>query len=273
MAKKIKPLKSTSIVGQVIKQADLLIDDKYFLASKGLNEERAKLLPTNKNFKKEILLVRKKLNIPNLLMEEDILLAEETTKSKWLELSGKKHILDEEIKKILQKCYLPINFYDWLESYILYGKKPSWSPIRSGFDLLVDYDRLNPQTPLTSGEKKYLTHSLRKIFDLDGRGRIPKKLSIAWKQFLNNLSKIKNTKRRYKNLSLYFKILTSKKEKIEDAKESGETFFREKTTYADIVPIIYNCDMSPKEQQKVAKRLRKIKSRHKETIKNRFKKN
>jgi len=186
---------------------------KYFKVSDELNYERASLLLSNDKFLKDIQLSRKKISIPDLDPKTDIVLIEDFGISNWLESSSQavKNRLDQRIKRILKKYYLPINFYDWLESYLLYNREPYGFPIKSMGALWENFERLNPKLPLTTGEKKFLKEYLRQKFNLKTKGRLPKKMAKAYKVFLENLSKIKNTKRRLRNMEIALRALDCKK--------------------------------------------------------------
>lgn len=266
-----------SPIAQIIQHCNTSWANQYFKPSSGLNKERALMLAVNEKFSLEIKSIRREFNIPRLSPKKDVIPFNTenytSTESCWLENNlQEKAEIDKKIHELLKKFYLPINFYDWLKYYILY-KQPDWFPLYNWFDLATtDYNKLE-KLPLTTGEKVFLKQLVRKRLCLEKYGKTSQKLHKAYKEFSKKLSKIKNTKRKYRNFPTYLKILQEKGKLIYDRNSwSNEECQKQiKARYKDIVPIIDENENFP--ENKTNQNLRKIVSRHKKMEKSRFQRN
>jgi len=259
------------------KTKDLL---DFFKTAKQLNEQNAELLSRNKSFLSEIKKIRSHFSIPELNLMSDVILVDlgkyTDALSNWVEtfLSKKQKVkLQERIFKILEKFCLPINFYDWVEHWILYNRRPPWAPIFN-FDLIENYDKLSPLTPMTIGEKQFLKWYIRRTLKLKRKGRIPKKISQAYREILTNLSKIKNTRRRLRNFEVGLRALTFKPKTIMYYDYTEEKNIYTKTSLRNLAEQIADKKFrraTKADYRKIYQNLRKAKERIENQIDMRFK--
>jgi hypothetical protein len=256
--------------------------EREFGISSNLNKDIVKLISINNDFLPRIKSLQRELNIPSLELGDDLIILEhedmEIDASYWLENHRtKKEKLRKKILQIMVDFGLPINFYDWIEAYVLYNKKPRWIPLYSNYDLLLSMFYLNELKglPLTTGEKNFLKREVRKRLKMNKTGRLPKKTSKAYQNFLEFLVKIKNKRRRLKNIDLGLKIRSFKSKIIPYYDYTVMEESKMRTTLESIAgKIAYKKFSSPTDEdvKKAYQNIRKAKERVKKQAIQRLKK-
>ncbi len=232
---------------------------------KEFNKEKVKLLESNSSFTNDLRELRGRCDIPDDLESKDdfVPYGPDDYTLFWLETYGedKKTQIEKGILNILEKYDLPPNFKDWVQWYLFYNEKPSWLPLYDSELLfnLSDDPELFKERGLTTGEKKMIKMSYRKIVGVSQKGSIPKEFRENYKKLLKLLSECKNRKRKYRTL-----------ETALQAKDAVKKFPRNKykSAYNELSIRVYDddlaCDVGEK---KLKQRLRKQKERLKKRTK------
>ncbi len=238
--------------------------DQYFTPRTEFNKEANAYVFTNEDFKKEVNEIRQVLQIPKLDPDEDFRLipiernteVENVEDSGWvLRLTDEEFDrFDQKVKRLLQKYGLPLNFRNAVEFYLLYRKKPKWTPLYNLgiFSQIIQNPNELKRISLTTGEKKLI-----KQYVLDEYGEKIKKdgkYKKAYKELLQSLAQSKNKKRRMRTLNTALKA-TSKPKRKNEYNDKGLY------TYRDLATDLTDKDMTDKETQQKANTLRKQKQR------------
>jgi hypothetical protein len=142
-----------------------------------INNDRWKLVTSNKEFKKDIGLLREK--VPHLDPKEDIIVCESPDskviydESKWLH-SQSQEFNDEFYKGIvavLSKFNLHYSFYNKLEKYILYPSFDKKVPVPAMN--VSDWSPFDKNRELTTAEKRLFKGVLQRKFGVK-KGRLPR---------------------------------------------------------------------------------------------------
>lgn len=142
-----------------------------------INTDRWKLVTRNKEFKKDIGLLREK--VPHLDPKEDIIVCESPDskviydESKWLH-SQSQEFNDEFYKGIiavLSKFNLPYSFYNKVEKYILYPSFDKKVPVPAMN--VCDWSPFDKNRELTTAEKRLFKGVLQRKFGVK-KGRLPR---------------------------------------------------------------------------------------------------
>jgi hypothetical protein len=224
-------------------------DHYYFGTRKALNKELVERLLRNKNFGQWV--KRLTVRFPKLTPDEDIIVrsvVRDDAEYNWCESAFLNSLPKQErnnfyngIQNLLDEYRLPENFRDWLWHYVLYNKKPNWTPSYN-FGMLwqvVENPKRAQQTGLTSAEKKFVKATARFLLGIKNkRGRAPKKYKIMLKKLNEVLSKSKNIMRRSHSWQSTLHLLSRKQKRIRYTDERGERIDR-KTKYKDIATELY----------------------------------
>lgn len=226
-------------------------DREYFGTRKALNEELLEHIQ-GKDFKEKIKSIRRKLSIPRIKFEDDVIeffwKDDVEVESRWLLAQDEsvKNKVDIEVKKALE-IGLPIGFYNWVQHYILYGKKPKWMPLYNlniANDIINYPEELN-RIPLTSQEKKYIRKSAKSRLGI--KGRPSKRHQEAYSELLQALSRSKNKKRRFRTLKTALKTQELGKTRTVYDSFSNE-YVSTKVNSKDLATIIFNDETGRKSQ-------------------------
>lgn len=181
-----------------------------------INTDRWKLVTRNKEFKKDIELLRKK--VPHLDPEEDIIVCESPDgkviydESKWLNFQSQEFRdgFYKGIVAVLNRFKLPYSFYNKLEKYILYPSFDDKVPVP--IMNVSDWSPFDENRELTTAEKRLFKGVLQRKFGVE-KGRLPKdekqasQIEIAKQKIKIILDRIlKNKIRRKRNLERDLKI-------------------------------------------------------------------
>lgn len=278
---KKKPL---SPVGQMLHLGLAREVEKSFGSTAKLNEDVVRLAFLNPDFSSDIKKIRRELKIPKLKYDDDGETISVVTQededgdievSNWIEglIPAKKKKFYKNIEDLSAKYSFPINFNDWLESYVLYGK-PNWIP-KYPYAWLADALRYDPkklqEVRLTTEEKKMLTKYFRNELGLKTKGRASKKTAKIYKYFqeLINSASNKNKHRRLKNVDMGSRTIKQKGKKAVGL--SSKVPYRQEVyskKYFDLVAEMWPNveDISIKADTKRAQKLRKVKQRLKRTV-------
>lgn len=225
-------------------------------------------------FRKDINKIRNAYGISNLNPENDITVGDISIGGESQSVCGSKFIdsmnpnkrkgLHRELIKLLAKYRLPLNFYDWTESFVLYGRRhPQWKPLFN-FGLLyqlADYPEWARLIPLTTEEKRDLKKQIRSLYTSSKKGKLPKEGA----KLMRAMGKIvaqggKNKIRGYKSAEEAKKVAEKKKETL--TYNYGNISRTKPLSYIEIAE-----NLKPKKDEKELKkeeaRLRKIIERNK----------
>lgn len=278
---KKKPL---SLEGQLFQTLLLAEAENSFGSTEKLNKDVVKLALLNPNFLNDIEKIREEFNIPKLKYDDDRELISLVTQndsgsdieiSKWIErlIPAKRKRFYKRIEDLVSKYSFPINFNDWLEAYVLYGK-PEFIP-KFPYAWLVDALKYEPnklrKVRLTTEEKQLLTEYFRDKLGLKTKGRTSKKLSKVYEYFqeILNSTDNKNKHRRLKNINIASTVIKQKGKKAigRSSKDPRleEIYFKR---YFDLVAEIWPDvkDISVRADTKRAQKLRKVKQRLKGAV-------
>jgi hypothetical protein len=151
----------------VTKEANKLLSTR-----KRFNQENVLLLLKNDLFLNEVKQIQKSLKIPKLNIEDDLQdgfvdMEDETINvatSEWLDQQSKtKRItLKRHINKLIDRFELPLNFYNWLEAYILYRKSPYKPLFNSNYiDDFIRIPKERERIGLTTQEKEFMLECVK----------------------------------------------------------------------------------------------------------------
>ncbi len=171
--------------------------------------------------------------------------------------TAKKDEFGFKILSILNDFGLEVCFYDYVEYWVLYNKKPNWEVTYSLESLLrlLKNEAMIPGYPLTTTEKQFLKEIKRNSLGLaHSKGR------ITDPRYLNFLALLKQSKNSMRSSKLH------KKRKLLQAHgtyyeyiDNGKAI-KEKNTYKNLVMTIEESD-DPKDLVRSNNRLRKANQR------------
>jgi len=243
--------------------------------------EQTSFLENDNNFARATFEIRKEYGIKNIDPDKDIIVGDieicinnkyesmEVTKSNFLIDKFKSDNNEWEkfhykVLKLLQFFNLETCFYDYVQYWILYNKKPDWEVSYSlgSLILLLEHEEMISGYPLTSKEKQFLCEKKREKLGLENqKGRIS---NPEYKSFLDLLKKSKNTIRSSKLYKMEEIIGKRKGFDVYVDEEAKE--IKEKITYKKLALEIEDSD-KPSKLARANSRLRKINQRIKERVK------
>lgn len=228
---------------------------KYLKTRYAITQEIITYLELDEKFQRAVRKIRQEYKIPKLspradLVEIPFVTPEKSiniTDSSWLhgQPQSIQNGLDTRIKVLIRKHKLPEGFYDWLEAYILYGKKQAFKGIYYA-DLLNQVLKSSAEfhrTPLTTGEKQIAKFLFAQHLGI--RRRPSKRASKDYKLFNEVLSTNKNKLRPFRSYHSALKTLTVGKEiKIESVNsKTGEVSKAyERFTYDKLVARLHKSE-------------------------------
>ncbi len=239
---------------------------KHFGSRAVFNNEDWEYLFRSKTFKNDLRETRDELDIPKLKPEEDYRVIqvdydgknEEVSESDWVHSLTNEQFdkFDKKVKWLLDKNDLPLNFREYIEFYLLYGKKPKGTPkYNLGlFNQILKYSEELKRIPLTIGEKKIIKFYIRDVYG--ERIKKDKSLKKAYKELMQSLAQSKNKRRRRKSFSTAIKAVNKPKRKRIEYDKPEERY-----TYRNLATDLTNKDLNENETKKKAARLRKQKQR------------
>lgn len=247
--------------------------DKYYGSRAEFNREDLTYLLRDKTFQEDIRNIRKELKIPKLKPEQDLRFVpvdfgnenKDIEQSDWIHALSEQNFnaFDSKVKWLLSKYKLPLNFYDALEGYLLYRKKPKTPVYNLGLvsQILLDPNELK-RIPLTTSEKHLI-----KLYLLDEYGEKimkDKKLRLAYQNLVQDLAVSKNKRRKLSNFKSALKALhkPQRHEKYYDDVEGQE--IEPKFTFKDLAVKEYVKVNTESEATRKAALLRKQKQRLKD---------
>ncbi len=207
-----------------------------------INRERAVFLSEDSSFHIRLEQIRKENQIPHLTPEKDIYVVEipmhqpatSEAFSFYLEQEigrASKIRIEKALKSVLVEYGLPLNFYEWVQYFLLYRKRPSGIP-RYNWEL-IDQLAENPdeakRIPLSFAEKKWWLWIFRSRVGIK-EGRIPKKFANAYSELKSILNSATNKLRRSRTYDSALEVLESKARRIDTLDKAGH-----KKTYRDVV--------------------------------------
>ncbi len=186
--------------------------DTFFGPRPHLNDERWEVLKGDRNFNRRLEEIRVRERIPILSLKDDIWvhwITIDDISGDGTDMSGSHFMdslsaarrtrIDSAIRTILYDFALPLNFYDFIQSILLYRSASNGTP-RYNWDFL---DQLieNPaearRLPISTAEKKFWLHFFRRHLGISPTGK-PKREHAAILKRLKNIleSSPKNRARR-----------------------------------------------------------------------------
>lgn len=252
--------------------------DGLFNPSPYLNKEDWIMLQRNEVYLKDLEKIRLKFNVPKKLLKDKDMTPFVITvgdseiceaESDWvssLDIDTKKSF-KKAIDSILLRYGLRPNFYDFIQSHILYREVSKGLPLYD-FGMFLDILQ-NPKKAtrynLSVQEKKF-TRELFKLKKGITTKNIPKEHREEFKKLDLELSKSKNTRRKSRNLEKIEKILLLKDEEIV-VDETADYQVKKKRNYLDVVAEIDQDFNSEEDDIKKSVTYRKQISRFKNKIK------
>ncbi len=270
--KHINTLKKLSPIGTLIQISLWREAEKFFGVRSNLNEEIATYLKRDKKFNAEIRDIQTQFKIPSLNPNHDFKTIQIEYEGRsvdievhdWLESlpPAKREMLEKTITDLIQEYKLPLNFYDWVQDYLLYGK-PSYIPSYN-FELInqvINHVDEIERFVLTTQEKKFILACFKGI--VGNNPQIPKpKFRQAYRELKEILKRSKNIRRRFRTLDTALK--TRKMGQIEHrfdfARGLGGEEEHHKVTSTDLATRIFN-DNTGKRSQVVRKQKQRLKER------------
>jgi hypothetical protein len=252
--------------------------DEIFNPSPYLNKEDWVTLQRNEVYLKDLEKIRLKFNVPQkLLKEKDIMpivifigdseICE--AESDWvssLEIDTRK-AFRKAIEGILLKYGLRPNFYDFVQSHILYKEISKGLPLYN-FEMFLNIlhdPKIATRYNLSAQEKKFTRELFKSKRGITTKN-IPKEHRGDFKKLNLFLSKSKNSRRKSRNLEIIEKILSLKDEEI-IVDETADKQIKKKRNYLDVVAEMDQDFSSPKDDIKKSAKYRKQISRFKNKIK------
>ena len=252
--------------GEVLQSSLQKLGEHYFGTRAKLNEEKILVLSTNDNFISDINKARIFLKIPKLDPHEDFRTFEydggTMEDSGFLYGKNNNYIVkfEREIRKLLKKYSLPINFTDWIEYAVLYNKFLKIVPkYNSGIIDQIAHDTKEAnRIGLTTKEKQFVKDYIRLKMKTE---QMPKQ---EFDYFYKTIcSKIRNSKNHYrpsKSITTAVKALNKPNIKNEydwtTGKESKIHF-----SFEELADKISHNKINELETKKIAGRLRQQKHR------------
>lgn len=244
------------------------MDGKWFNTRNSLNHEKALFLLQDVRFLSDVTAIKKNFGIPKLnpkvdhveIRSQDFTIED----SDWLRGKSEAFIdeWERQIKVLLTKYGLPLDFIDWIEWNILYGKPKNYPHynIEVLIEIIKDPEAAN-RAQLTSSEKELFIAYLGFIVK-SAKGKRKNTLKKSFPTLKRSLQQSKNNRRRLRTLGTAMKAL--KKPKSETSLDmhkghSGE-YVTKHYSYNRLATEILNVEKE-EETKKASARLRKQKER------------
>jgi hypothetical protein len=255
-----------SWVGKLLQSSFKMIGNHYFGTRAKLNKEKVLVLSRNNDFISDIDKVREFLKIPKLDPSNDFRVfeyqGEMMEDSGFLYEKNNNYIVkfEREIRKILKKYELPINFTDWIEHAVLYNKflktGPKYNP---EIVSQISHDTKEAKRiGLTTREKQFVKDYIRLKIKTEGKNQ--KDFDNFYKTICKALVKSKNTRRQSKNISIAIKTL-NKPNEVKEYDWTEEKEITHKFSFNDLAQKLVDKDLNELEIKKIANKLRQQKHR------------
>lgn len=253
-------------LGNVLQSSLKMIFNHYFGIRAKLNEEKFLILSKNIDFISDIDKARELLKIPKLDPSNDFRVFEYQGRtmedSGFLYRKNDNYIIkfEREIRKILKKYELPINFTDWIEHAVLYKKflktVPKYNP--EIVSQIAHNTKEAKRIGLTTKEKQFVKDYIRLKVKTEGKNQ--KDFDNFYKTICNALVKSKNTRRQSKNINIAIKTL-NKPDEFREYDWTEEKEIIHKFSFNDLAQKLVDKDLNELEIKKIANRLRQQKHR------------
>lgn len=199
--------------GDILQSSFGKIGEHYFATRAKLNREKVLVLSKNIDFISDVDKARMFLKVPNLNPDDDF--REFKYQNKTMEdssfLYGKNNNyvikFEREIRKILKRYELPINFTDWVEHAVLYKRFLKTVPKYNAgiIDQIVHNPKEARRIGLTTKEKQFIKDFVRTKMKM---GKRPKKeFDYFYKKICSIIAKSKNFRRPSRSIKTATKAL------------------------------------------------------------------
>ncbi len=255
-----------SWVGTVLQSSFKMIGDHYFGTRAKFNEEKVLVLSRNIDFISDIDKAREFLKIPKLDPSNDF--REFEYQGRRMEDSGflyrknNNYIVkfEREIRKILKKYELPINFTDWIEHAVLYKKFLKTVPKYNSeiVDQIVHDTKEAKRIGLTTREKQFIRDYIRLKIKVEKL--TDEKFKYFYKVMCEKIEKSKNFHRPSKSIKTAIKAI-NKTETTKYHDPTNKTVYESHFSFIDLAQKLIDKDLNELEVKKIANRLRQQKHR------------